>query len=94
MRTLEGDRDRLQAKLETEQGEAEAQRRARAKAEREVGAAQEQAGAELEAQKQQFEALLNKAKAEQVGHGGEERLAVYGGQMGAGLVLSGHCSVS
>ena len=67
LRALEGDRDRLQSKLEAEAAEAETQRKARAKAEREAVGGREVAQGELEAQRVQFEAMLQKAKAEQVG---------------------------
>ena len=67
LRALEGDRDRLQSKLEAEAAEAETQRKARAKAEREAVGGREVAQGELEAQRAQFEAMLQKAKAEQVG---------------------------
>ncbi|GAX82954.1 hypothetical protein CEUSTIGMA_g10381.t1 [Chlamydomonas eustigma] len=65
LRSVESDRDRLQAKLEAEQMEAETQRKGRAKAERELVASHEQSKAELEIQRAQYEGLLEKSRAEQ-----------------------------
>lgn len=78
VRSLEGDRERLQAKLEAEAAEAETQRKARGKAEREAAGGREAAQGELEVQRAQFEALLQKAKADQVRARGEAGRVLWG----------------
>lgn len=60
---------RLSSKLSNEEASSEALRKAKAKTERDLAAAQEQAKADLDAQRQQYEALLQKAKLDQVRKG-------------------------
>ena len=57
---------RLASKLQSEEATSEGLRKARAKLERDLAAAQEAAKAELEAQRQQADALMAKARADQV----------------------------
>lgn len=64
--STEADRDKLTTRLAAEEAALAEARKAKAKAERDVAAAAEQAKADLEAQREHFEGLLQKAKADQV----------------------------
>ena len=68
---------RLQSRLSAEESSSEGLRKAKAKAEREALEAQEAGRAQLEQQQQQFEAALQRARADQVSQL-ELRLAAVG----------------
>lgn len=66
---MEAERDKVAARLAQEEASGEGLSRAKAKLERDLAAAAEQHKAEVEAQKEQYEQLLAKARGEQVGAG-------------------------
>lgn len=67
LKAADGDKERLTAALAAERGEAEGLRRAKAKAERDLVAAVEAGRQEVEAVRQQAQAELLTAQADQVG---------------------------
>jgi hypothetical protein len=64
---MEAERDKVAGRLAQEEASGEGLSRAKAKLERDLAAAAEHHKAEVEAQKEQYEQLLAKARGEQVG---------------------------